>query len=117
MRGARTAGQRVLSIIAALLFVLAGSQADFAKSPSGHRLVDHAHALQALQTKLAAIRYASQSAESGSTPALPVQWTTTLAPSRMCKVVLPTARCRDGFAQFVSWEARAPPMNLVRPST
>jgi hypothetical protein len=113
-----TVAQRVLSIFAALLFVLGASQADFTKSPSGHRLVDRASAFEALQPKLAAIRQIRPlTDESGLSPGPAVQLSPTSVPSGVCTVVLPTTQCVDAFARLVSWDARAPPKTIMRTAT
>lgn len=111
----RAVFRKLLCIVAALLIVLSGSRVDFAGTPGGHRLLDHQSGLQAIQTKLVAVRPARHhSDDSGSAAALPVEAGMPPGPGGRFATLFPPGQGLMRRAQFVGWQARAPPVSLMR---
>ena len=107
--------RKLLCIVAALLLVLSGFQADFVAMSGGQRLLDHQPGLQALQPKLVAVRPIRQlSDDGGATPALPVEADVLPEPGGGFVTLFPPGQGIILLAQFVGWHARAPPESLMR---
>jgi hypothetical protein len=110
----RAVFRELLCIVAALLLVLSGSHVDFVGASGGQLLLDHQSGLQAIQPKLVAVRPIRHLSDDGvATPALPVEADVLPEPGGRFATLFPSGQGIIFLAQFVSWQARAPPVSLM----